>query len=103
MNEAPDGDEEECGGSPPCFLQELGPDGVPVDPQQTRDVARWRKAERERLIGLRCALPAGERALCTAAIEHSLEAIIPGGAGEIVSVYWPIRAEPDLRPWMEAA
>ena len=39
--------------SPPCFMHELDPSyvGVPVDPQQACDVARWRKCERERLIG----------------------------------------------------
>ena len=40
---------DDPGGSPPCFLHELeaGAEGfVAVDPQQARDVARWRKAER---------------------------------------------------------
>ncbi|HEY2340303.1 MAG TPA: 5-formyltetrahydrofolate cyclo-ligase [Steroidobacteraceae bacterium] len=96
-------DDEECGGSPPCFLHELGPDGTPVDPQQARDVARWRKAERLRLIELRSALPAEDRALHTAAIMRKLDEMIPAPSNEIVSVYWPIRAEPDLRTWMRAA
>lgn len=89
-------------GEPPCFLHELGPDGAPLDPQQARDVARWRKVERERLIALRSALPAGERARHTAAIVQELDGLI-ARPDEIVSVYWPIRAEPDLRPWMRAA
>src|SRR5665811_2128033 len=44
-------------GSPPCFLHELNADGTPgLDPVQARDVARWRKAERERLIAARLKL-----------------------------------------------
>jgi 5,10-methenyltetrahydrofolate synthetase len=66
-------------------------------------VARWRKAERSRLIELRCALPAEDRALHTAAIVRKLDEIISARANEIVSVYWPIRGEPDLRSWMRAA
>jgi 5-formyltetrahydrofolate cyclo-ligase len=89
-------------GEPPCFLHELGPNGAPLDPQQARDVTRWRKVERERLIALRSALPAGERAQHTAAIAQELDGLITQ-PDEIVSVYWPIRAEPDLRPWMRAA
>jgi 5,10-methenyltetrahydrofolate synthetase len=95
--------DEECGGSAPCFLHELGPDGAPVDAQQARDVARWRTAERSRLIALRCALPAEERALHTAAMVRTLDEMITAQSGGIVSVYWPIRAEPDLRSWMRAA
>jgi 5-formyltetrahydrofolate cyclo-ligase len=98
-----DSDGEEYGGSPPCSLHELGPDGTAVDAQQASDVARWRKAERERLIALRCALPAEYRAAQTAAIVRRLDEMIPGRSDQIVSVYWPIRAEPDLRVWMRAA
>lgn len=103
MSETQDPDDDERGGSPPCFVHEIGPDGAPVDAQQARDVARWRKAERSRLIALRCALPAEDRALHTAAIVRKLDEMISGRSNEIVSVYWPIRAEPDLRSWMRAA
>ena len=103
MSETEDPDDDEQGGCPPCFLHELGPDGASVDAQQTRDVVRWRKAERSRLIALRCALPAEDRALHTASIVRRLDEMISGHSNEIVSVYWPIRAEPDLRPWMREA
>ena len=103
MIETHDPDDEEYGGSPPCFLHEIGPDGAPRDVQQARDVARWRKAERSRLIALRSALPAEQRALHTAAIVRKLDEMVSTGSSEIVSVYWPIRAEPDLRAWMRAA
>jgi 5-formyltetrahydrofolate cyclo-ligase len=103
MIEPRDPDDEEPGGSAPCFLQELGPGGAPFDAQQARDVARWRKSERLRLIALRCALPSEHRALHTAAMVRELDEMIAAHPGEIVSAYWPIRAEPDLRPWMREA
>jgi 5-formyltetrahydrofolate cyclo-ligase len=103
MIETRDPDDDEPGGSAPCLLHELGPDGAPLDAQQARDVARWRKAERLRLIALRCELPAEQRALHTAAIVRELDEMTAAHSGEIVSAYWPIRAEPDLRPWMRAA
>ena len=103
MSETRDPGDEEQGGSPPCFLHEIGPDGAPVDVQQASDVARWRKAERSRLIALRGALPAEDRTLHTAAIVRKLDEMIAPRSNELVSVYWPIRAEPDLRSWMREA
>jgi 5-formyltetrahydrofolate cyclo-ligase len=95
--------DEDAGGCPPCFMHELGPDGKPgVDPEQLRDVARWRKAERERLIAARLRLPAEDRAAQTLAITNDLDQLVPSTAATIVSAYWPIRAEPDLRPWIRA-
>lgn len=73
-----------------------------IDPSQAPDVARWRKAERERLLGARQALSAQTRAAGTAAMIADLEQLIQGAAPQIVSVYWPIRAEPDLRAWMHS-
>ena len=99
----PRNDDDDDGGTPPCFLHELGRNGVPgVDPRQATDVARWRKAERERLIGARLALSVELRAAQTLAIAGDLSPLIPTAPDTMVSVYWPIRAEPDLRPWMHA-
>ncbi len=64
------------------------------------DIARWRKAERERLIQARLAIPADERAAMSTAIAAQLDAIVGDLSGRIVSLYWPFRGEPDLRPWM---
>lgn len=90
-------------GSSPCFLHELDAEGrLGVDPQQARDVARWRKAERERLIAARLLLSVDHRAAQTSAIAAQLDRLIPPADGTIVSVYWPIRAEPDLRSWMRS-
>jgi 5-formyltetrahydrofolate cyclo-ligase len=94
---------DDVGGEPPCFLHEFAPNGVPgLDPRQARDVARWRKAERERLISARLGLCAEYRAAQTLAIASDLSPLIPTAPGTMISVYWPIRAEPDLRPWMNA-
>ncbi|MEW9808019.1 5-formyltetrahydrofolate cyclo-ligase [Mesorhizobium sp. ZMM04-5] len=63
------------------------------------EIARWRKAERERLIGERLAIPADRRAGFSVAIAQRLDALIGDVAGRTVSLYWPFRGEPDLRPW----
>lgn len=89
--------------SSPCMLHELGADGTPsVEPEQARDVARWRKAERERLITARCLLTVQNRLDQAAIIAGRLAQIVAasGMAAPVVSVYWPIRGEPDLRAWM---
>jgi 5,10-methenyltetrahydrofolate synthetase len=66
---------------------------------QAGEVAQWRKVERERLLASRMAMAAEERAQRTIRIIQHLEGILPPG-GVTVSVYWPIRGEPDLREWM---
>jgi 5-formyltetrahydrofolate cyclo-ligase len=88
--------------SPPCLLHEMRADGTPIDPEQAQDVARWRKAERERLIKARCALPLQYRTDQAATTAQELERIVgaSGLTAPIISLYWPIRGEPDLRPWM---
>lgn len=72
------------------------------DAQQVRDVPRWRKAERERLLAARLKLSLEYRTAQTVAICQELDRLVPPGSGTILSVYWPIRAEPDLRAWMRA-
>ncbi|MDQ6432966.1 5-formyltetrahydrofolate cyclo-ligase [Mesorhizobium sp. LHD-90] len=64
------------------------------------EVARWRKAERERLIGERLAIPADTRQAMAERIAAGLSACIGGFEDRTVSLYWPFRGEPDLRPWM---
>jgi 5-formyltetrahydrofolate cyclo-ligase len=64
------------------------------------DIARWRKAERERLITARLAVPAEERAKMSARIAVGLDALIGDPEGRVVSLYWPFRGEPDLRGWL---
>ena len=96
-------DDGDSPGSSPCWLHLLDPDGVPViDPRQARDVARWRKAQRNRLIAARLALAPEYRAAQACAIGDDLNRLIASQRSAIISVYWPIRAEPDLRPWMRS-
>lgn len=65
------------------------------------DVVRWRKAERARLIAARQALPPGTRHDFSARIAAHLDAFIGEVRDRVISVYWPMRAEPDLRPLMK--
>jgi 5,10-methenyltetrahydrofolate synthetase len=101
-------DEETADGtfaSPPCYMHEIDPAyaGLVVDPTEARDVARWRKAERQRLIAARLAVPAAVREEYAARIAADLDRLVPATSATIVSVYWPFRGELDLRPWMGSA
>lgn len=94
------GDGEERGGSPPCLLDELDPTvrGY-ADDETARDVSRWRKAERERLLAARMGLSVEARQAASLALAEALETRL-GGLGDVmVALYWPFRGEPDLRPW----
>jgi 5-formyltetrahydrofolate cyclo-ligase len=93
--------QEDEPGTPPCLLHELDGNGAPVDQVGAQDVARWRKAERARLLAARTALSAEYQTTQTRAIGRDLGPLVPLSAETIVSVFWPIRAEPDLRPWMK--
>jgi len=83
--------------SPPCYAHEL------PAPAATVDVAPWRKAQREALIAARIALPVEERARVAAEVAEELDRLIAPGPGMIISLYWPFRAELDLRDWMASA
>ena len=74
-----------------------------IDPRDAIAVQDWRKRERERLIAARLALDPEYRAAQSQAIARELDRRIPSRAGTIVSAYWPIRGEHDLRPWMHSA
>jgi 5,10-methenyltetrahydrofolate synthetase len=78
-----------------------GPGPQDADPEQARDVARWRRAERIRLRAARDALTVADRQAAGAALAAHLRRILDarfhGAAGLILSVYWPIKGEPDLR------
>lgn len=93
--------------SPPCLAHELDPahhDPSDVDPVQARDVARWRKAERARLYAARQALSVAERASVGLALakhlRRFLEQLDGGCRSKVLSGYWPIKGEPDLRQLM---
>ena len=90
---------ESDSGTAPCF-EHLLVDGHPVDPETARDVARFRRSERARLVAER-ALSSEDRERATANLIEGLDRIVALKAGATIAVYWPIRGEPDLRSWME--
>lgn len=96
-------DDEDSGGTPPCFLHELDPSvsGI-ADADTERDVTRWRKAERARLIAARQAVPVAARAAADAAIAAELTRRIGDAKGRTIALYWPFKGEPDLRAWAAA-
>lgn len=103
-----DENEEKLGGfaSPPCFSHEIDPayfDPLSVDPQQSLDVARWRTGERARLIKARLEEDADARHRLATGIANELDRIIVPAKEKIISVYWPFKAEVDLRDWMLSA
>ncbi len=89
--------------SPPCLAAEMDPayfDPMAVDPAQTRDVARWRRAERIRLAGSREGLGQAGRMQVSQRISRHLGALLSVrgvGRGAVLAGYWPIKGEPDLR------
>ncbi|WP_370204842.1 5-formyltetrahydrofolate cyclo-ligase [Pararhodobacter marinus] len=93
--------------SPPCMAAEVDPgyfDPLAVDPEQARDVARWRTAERKRLREERQTLSSSQRTIARAAMMAGLDRLFAAhfaGIGDVVvAFYWPIKDEPDLRPLM---
>ena len=97
----PDQTEQAEYASPPCFMHELSPEfrNEPFRSDAWGDVCRWRKAERQRLIGERMALAADDREIRSARIASLLDLTIGKVSGRIVGTYWPFRGEPDLRNW----
>ena len=93
--------------SPPCLAAEVDPawlDPLAVDTQQAIDVARWRRAERARLLYARQALGVAARQALGAALAGHLHRLVADRfrpvAGRVISVYWPIKGEFDLRGLM---
>ncbi|MEQ8816683.1 MAG: 5-formyltetrahydrofolate cyclo-ligase [Thalassobaculum sp.] len=89
--------------SPPCFAHELASAAAgvtAVDPVAAADVARWRKAERARLIAARLRLSSAERRRVSRAVAGELGRFADRLGATVVGVYWPFRGELDLVPWM---
>jgi len=64
------------------------------------EVIKWRKAERQRLIAERLAIPGDIRRRHSEQIAASLDEVIGEVHGRVISAYWPFRGEPDLRGFM---
>lgn len=93
--------------SPPCASSELEVDHLwhPAGPPtQAQDVPSWRRAERQRLRGLRMAISATERHMLAVQLAQHLQQLLArhmeGTRTPVVSAYWPIKGELDLRPLM---
>ena len=71
---------------------------------ERREIMEWRRAERQRLIDARLAEPVAARQEKSARIAGQLERHCRDAgllqAGTVISAYWPLRGEPDLRPWL---
>ena len=88
-----------------CYLGEADPaySGVTsLSPENA--VHEWRDKERGRLIDARRALPSSERTEKTGRIAEHLKRLVGSPANRVISLFWPIRGEPDLRAlllWVE--
>lgn len=67
-------------------------------------LAVGRRAQRDRLIQQRLGIPVADRQEASRQIMARLEAHVAERGllqpGTIVSGYWPLRGEPDVRPWL---
>ncbi|MDO9524546.1 MAG: 5-formyltetrahydrofolate cyclo-ligase [Gemmobacter sp.] len=93
--------------SPPCLAGQIAPDyfdPLAIDPEQAKDVARWRTAERARLRADRQALSVEDAASVASALTGHMRDLLSARFGtmqdKVFSAYWPIKGEPDLRPLM---
>jgi 5,10-methenyltetrahydrofolate synthetase len=68
--------------------------------EQGNDVAGWRTAERRRLRDERMALSVQDRTTVAQGLTVHLEKLVQGMSGRVLSGYWPIKGEPDLRDWL---
>lgn len=69
-----------------------------------QQIMAWRREERQRLLDARLRMPVADRQQASTQIIARLDALWREAGrlapGAIVSAYWPLRGEPDLRPWL---
>ncbi len=79
-------------------------DNPDPDPTQAADIARWRKAERQRLLDERAAMSVAVRhdasETIASHIDHLLGSRFESLDGLTISAWWPIKAELNLRHWL---
>jgi len=94
--------DQDAPASAPCAMHEVDARYMGLDVRRAvwshEEVMAWRKAERERLIAARLAIPLRQREAHDRQIVAALEACLDDVDGLVVSAYWPFRGEPDLRP-----
>lgn len=94
---------DDRGGETPCFLHALdSAEGGLPDEETIRDVMRWRKATRSRLIAERQAIPVAARQAADRWLAAALDAELGETAGRTIALTWPFKGEPDLRAWAAA-
>ena len=90
--------------SPACFLHELDPDFAGTNNAGTDGavgVIRWRKFERPRLIEMRRAIAADDRKSMDTVLAAKLSRLLSSPGGRVVSIYWPMKCEPNLISWVK--
>ena len=95
--------------APPRRAHVKNPAGIDpsaLDPYEAADVKHWRKAQRAQLLAERAALPAAVRQAAAETIAGHLDALLaarfPTIEGLTLSAWWPIKAELNLRHWLES-
>lgn len=90
--------------SSPCLAPDFDP--AQTDPQQAQDVAVWRRAERQRLLAERAAMPVDTRHAASDAVARHLDDVLSQQFASLhgltISAWWPIKAELNLRHWLAA-
>ncbi len=88
--------------SPPCFAHELeDSDYFGIDPTDKAAVKRWQKALRKRLLSGRRRVK-NELPQLAKEVASEITRLINPRPGLIVSLYWPLGGELDLRDWMHS-
>ncbi len=90
----------------PTFMarsDRLAGDAMP-EIRSDEDLAHWRQARRRERLAARDLLSVPARQDVAAALSRHLDRLLAAQGllrpGLVLSGYWPIKGEPDLRPWM---
>lgn len=73
------------------------------EPAGWSEIVAWRRSARQALLQRRTQMPAKERDAKSARIATALDRLIGRVAGRTIGVYWPIKGEPNLYPWVRKA
>jgi 5-formyltetrahydrofolate cyclo-ligase len=65
------------------------------------EIKEWRRGERGRLVAARMAAEVTLRRQWEAAVAARVAGVLARLPGEVLGIYWPFKAEPDLRPLAE--
>ena len=67
-----------------------------------RELAAWRRTQRERLLEMRRQMSSEERQQRSEKLIANLETAFATIEGKTLGLYWPIKHESDLRKWADA-